>query len=303
MKKSLFFSLFLLLFLTLTFPVLGVSPNTKISPLPSVSLEATPAAKEATPASILEKVTEKKADITEVTPKITGKLAGYLSGKPIGPLSLTNFLQHAIRLAVKNGVPANTIVLILLFPVLALLIAASRHIIGIRGFGLFLPAVLSVVLVTTGIITGILMFLIILGVATASRLVLRYLKIQYLARVAILVWFICLGVFAGLFLSPYLGLKSLTALSIFPILILILFVQNFIDIQAGMSMKEAINMTIETLITALVCSLILNMEFLQKFVLLNPELVVVGVVILDIFVGKYVGLRILEYKKFKEITK
>ncbi|GAG23346.1 unnamed protein product, partial [marine sediment metagenome] len=55
---------------------------------------------------------EKKEDITEPTPEIKGKLERYLAKHPVGSLSITNFLQHAIREIIKKGVPANTIVLI-----------------------------------------------------------------------------------------------------------------------------------------------------------------------------------------------
>lgn len=265
--------------------------------------EATEAAQEATPSSIVERVVEKKEDITEPTPKVKGKLERYLVEYPIKPLTVTNFLQHAIRGAVKNGVPANTIVLILLFPLVAAIIAASRHILGIRGFGIFLPAVLSVVFVSTGIIDGLLLFLTIIIVATLSRMFLRKMKLQYLPRMAFLLWFVCLAVLAILFLSPILNLVSIITLSIFPILILILLAESFIGIQIGMSMKKAIRMTFETLIMALVCSGLLQLEFLQKFVLLNPEMTVIGVAVLDIFMGKYAGLRLLERKKFREILK
>ena len=44
---------------------------------------------------------------------------------------------------------------------LAALIAAARHLIGIRGFGIFLPAALSVSFVATGPIVGIIIFLLI----------------------------------------------------------------------------------------------------------------------------------------------
>lgn len=265
--------------------------------------EATEAAQEATPSSIVERIVEKKEDITEPTPKVKGKLERYLVEYPIKPLTVTNFLQHAIRGAVKNGVPANTIVLILLFPLVAAIIAASRHILGIRGFGIFLPAVLSVVFVSTGIIDGLLLFLTIIIVATLSRMFLRKMKLQYLPRMAFLLWFVCLAVLAILFLSPILNLVSIITLSIFPILILILLAESFIGIQIGMSMKKAIRMTFETLIMALVCSGLLQLEFLQKFVLLNPEMTVIGVAVLDIFMGKYAGLRLLERKKFREILK
>ena len=259
--------------------------------------------KEATPSSIVEVVVEKKDDITEPTPQIKGKLEKLLAEHPPRSLTVTNFLQHALREAVKKGVPANTIVLILLFPLVAAIIAASRHIVGISGFGIFLPAVLSVVFVATGIVEGLLLFLTIIIMATLSRMSLRKMKLQYLPRTALLLWFVCLGVFAFLFLSPSLNLTTIMTLSIFPILILILLAESFIGIQIGMSMKEAVRMTFETLILALFCSFVLKLEFLQKFVLLQPEITVIGVALLDVFMGKYVGLRLMEYKKFKPLLK
>ena len=268
------------------------------------SAEATPSAEKEEEIVALEiEEVEKKDDITEPTPEIKGKLERYLAKHPIGPLTVTNFLQHAIREIIKKGVPANTIVLILLFPLMAGLIAGSRHIVGIKGFGIFLPAVLSVVFVSTGIIEGLLLFLTIIIVATSARMFLRKMKLQYLPRMALLLWCVSLGVLGVLFIAPVLNLTSIMTLSIFPILILILLAESFIGIQIGMSMKQAIKITMQTLVVALVCSSILQLDFLQKFVLLKPEITVLLVAILDIFMGKYAGLRWLEYRKFKEILK
>lgn len=257
--------------------------------------------KEASPSSIVKVIVEKKEDITEPTPEIKGKLEKYLIEQPLKPLTITNFFQHAIRKSVKQGVPANTIVLILLFPLVAAIISGSRHLIGIRGFGIFLPAVLSVVFVSTGIINGLFLFLTIIVVATGARMILRKMKLQYLPRMALLLWSVSLGVLGLLFFAPKINLNTIVTLSIFPILILILLTENFISIQIGMSMKQAVKMTLETLIVALICSLVLQLDFLQKFVLLNPEITVLSIAILDIFIGRYTGLRLLEYKKFKEI--
>lgn len=281
-----------------------VTPQPSPSPAITLEKEATKSAeKEATPSSIVEKVVEKKPDITEPKPEIKGKLERYLAENPPKPLTITNFLQHAIREAVKRGVPANTIVLILLFPLVAAIIAATRHLIGFRGFGIFLPAVLSVVFVATGVVVGILLFLTILTVATFGRFVLRKLKLQYLPRMALLLWFVSLGVFVALFVSPFLNLEALTTISIFPILLLVLLTESFIGIQIGRSMREAIELTFETMLIALLCSLIFNLEFLQKFVLLYPETTVLVIALFDIYMGKYVGLRLSEYKKFKEILR
>jgi len=266
---------------------------------------ATPSAsvKESTPSSIVKEVTEKKEDITEPTPEVKGKLERFLMEHPPKPLTITNPIQHAIREAVKRGVPANMIVLVLLFPLVASLIAASRHIVGIRGFGIFLPAALSVVFVSTGITAGVLLFLTIITVATIARMLMRKMKLQYLPRMALLLWFVSLGVLAMLFLAPFLNLEELATISIFPVLILILTMESFIRVQIGKSMKQALRMSFETLIIALICSFIVQLDAVQRFVLIKPEIYIFAIGMADIYMGKYTGLRLLEYKKFKEILK
>jgi hypothetical protein len=120
---------------------------------------------------------------------------------------------------------------------------------------------------------------------------------------AILLWFISLGIFGIIFISPSLNLKDLTTVSIFPILFMILLVENFIEVQAGRSMKEAIGMTLETILIAVGCFLLMSWRWLQSFVLLNPEISVVGILLLNIFVGRYTGFRLLEYKRFQAVFK
>lgn len=314
MKKIFFLLSFLLLVISFKFPFFSFAQQKVtitseklgeevVEEEPVETSSPSGETEEATEAALPIKKVEKKPDITEPEPETLGKLEKILKEHPLKPLNLTNFLQHGIRETVKKGVPANTIVLLLLFPLVAAIIAASRHIVGIRGFGIFLPAVLSVVFVATGIIEGLILFITIIFVATGGRMLLRKMKLQYLPRVAFVLWFVSLGVLAVLFFAPALNLTTLITLSIFPILILILLAEDFFSIQIGMSMKQAIRITFETLVIALICSSVLKMEFLQKFVLLNPELVVLGIALLDIFMGRYTGLRLLEYKKFKEIIK
>jgi len=256
---------------------------------------------EATPSGIVEKVVEKKPDITEPEGEVKGKLERYLEQQELKPLSVTNFLRHAVHRAVRQGVPANTIVLVLLFPVVAAIISASRHLLGLRGFGIFTPAVLSVAFVATGLVSGILLFLVILAVASVGRVLLRKMKLQYLPRMALLLWFVSLGVFGLLFVAPSLNLRELTAINIFPILILVLLAESFIEVQIGKSQKEAIELTAETLVLAIISSLVLSLDIVQRVALLNPEALVLFVAIFNVFIGRYVGLRFKEYLRFKAI--
>ena len=274
------------------------------TPSPAPTTETATHSATATPSAVVEKViVVEKPDITEPTVEPKGRLERYLDEQRLGPLNYTNFLRYSIRQAVSRGVPANTIVLILLFPVVAAIIAASRHLLGIRGFGIFTPAVLSVAFVATGLVSGILLFLVILLVADLGQRLLKRLKLQYLPRMALLLWFVSLGVFAVIFLTSLVNFGTITNLNIFPILIMVLIAETVIEVRIGKSPKEAADLTIETIILAVVSGLILSLDLVQKSALLNPEILVLSVAIFDIFVGKFVGLRLLEYLKYRKLLK
>lgn len=265
--------------------------------------EATRGASLASPsAEVEQRIQEKQEkDITDTSGPQKTKLAVFLDENPPGPLSWNNFIQYAIRYAVSEGVPPTTLVLVLLFPLVASLIAASRHIIGLRGFGIYSPAVLSVALVSTGFFEGILIFLAIVITALGANKFLRKTKLSYLPRTALLMETIALGIFALLVIAPILNIVDLVSLNIFPILILVLLAENFLDAQGRTKQAEAIALTAETLGLAVVSSLILRWEPLQKLVLLEPELLIVSIAMVNVLIGKFVGLRISERFRFRAL--
>jgi hypothetical protein len=267
------------------------------------SAEATAEASLASPsAEVVEKIKEKTdEDITQPTEKQKSKLATYLEETPIGPLNWNNFIQHAIRDAITKGVTPNILVLVLLFPLVASLIGASRHIVGLRGFGIYIPAVLAMALVSTGIIEGITIFGAIVGVALMAKRILKKTKLSYLPRTALLLWVISMGIFGVILLSPTFGLVSLMSINIFPILILVLLAENFLDAQAKSKESEAIALTIETLALAFASSLLLRWEVMQKFALTEPELLILTTVLINLVIGKFAGLRLKEWFRFRSL--
>ena len=86
---------------------------------------------------------EPRENLTEPQPSLS-ELEKALAKQQLGPLGMTNFLKYAIHEAVAAGVPVNTVVLILLLPILIAVIAALRHLVGIQGFGIFTPTMISV---------------------------------------------------------------------------------------------------------------------------------------------------------------
>ena len=273
------------------------------------SIEATLAAEASEGASLAsqsakvdDKIKEKiDEDITETSGKQKSVLATHLDDNPIGALSWNNIIQKAIRKAVAAGMPANIIVLLLIFPIIASIVALSRHVIGLKGFGIYIPSVLSVAFVSTGIITGVIIFMAVLLSSIVTRSLVKRFKLPLLPRTAMLLFGVSTAMLALLLIGSVYNVDLVLNISIFPLLIIILLTENFMETQLFSSQKEAFSITFETLIVAVLCSFIIGSEEIQKFVILRPELVLIGVAITNLAIGRYTGLRLLEYMRFREL--
>lgn len=275
-------------------PALAATRRPLVSPSPSPIPTPTPTA---TPAPVI--------NLTRETKEVLGPLETALKNQSLGKIWPQNPLKYAIRGAIAAGVPANTIVLLLLLPVIAAFIAGARHLVGIRGFGIFLPAALAVTFVATGPVVGIGLFLLIVAISTGVRLSLRKAraKLQYLPRMALILWFVSCGVLGILFLQPLVHWQNLSSVSIFPVLILALLAEDFTRVQLGKSVKIAISLTSETLFLSLISYLFLTLRSVQIFALLHPEALLLTVVVFNLLLGRYTGLRILEFWRFRRLLR
>lgn len=204
----------------------------------------------------------------------------------------------AIERAVSMGVPEHTIILLLLLPLVAFVIAFSRNVVGIRGFGIFLPAALAVTFVATGPLIGVGLFLVIILVSTLVRMILRKLnlKLQYLPRMAFILWAVVIGVLGLLFIFP-------SNVSVFAVLILVLLSEDFTRVQLGKSVKTALSLTTETLILSMISYFFLTLRPLQSFVLAYPVISLIVTGLLNFSLAKYSGLRLMEIYRFRKLIK
>jgi hypothetical protein len=94
----------------------------------------------------------------------------------------------------------------------------------------------------------------------------------------------------------------MTNVSIFAVLIVALLTEDFIRVQLGKSAKTAISLTNETIILALLSYIFLTLRSVQEFALLRPELYLILVLVFDLILGKYSGLRLLEVWRFRRLV-
>lgn len=295
------FAVLTALYLLLSIPTTTFAQRIVVSPLPSVSPEASESASPS-PSPEVTPSPEPRVDITQQNEESIGLLGRALRDQKLGSPWL-NPMKYAIRAAAAAGVPTNTIVLLLLLPVIAAVIAAARHIIGLRGFGISFPAALSVVFLAVGPVLGITLFSAMVLFSTIARMGIKKLKLQlqYLPKMALILWAVVIGVLGILFLAPIIQHPDLTNVSIFPVLILALLAEDFSKVQSGKSARTAIDKATETIVLALISYIILTLESVRIFAITNPEILLFGVAVANYIVGRYVGLRFLEYWRFRKL--
>ena len=129
MKKIIFLSTTFFFFFLFFFEVLPIlaQKNTLQEPEEISQEEATASSTILEKAKKVEPTSAPRADITRETEETVEPLTRLLNEQKLGAVLPYNLIKYAIRGAVASGVPPNTIVLLLLIPGVAALIAAARH--------------------------------------------------------------------------------------------------------------------------------------------------------------------------------
>ena len=211
-------------------------------------------------------------------------------------------MSDIIQLIASQGVSIETIYLILVLPFVATLIAAFRQLIGVKSFGIYTPLVLTFAFWAIGIKYGIAIFLIIFLTGTAVRYVLRNFRLLYMPRMAIVLTVISLAILALLAIGGYLDKSGLASTSILPILILITLIEKFISAQVEKGFRTAAFLSVETLIISIAGYYFIIWDQFRNLVLEHPEYILLLFVI-NIFLGKWTGIRLSEYLRFREVLK
>lgn len=204
---------------------------------------------------------------------------------------------------VNQGVPQETVVLLLMLPIVATIIAFARQIIGIKGFGIYTPLILSFAFLSTGLKYGLLFFITILSVGTLARFLVKRSRLLYLPRIAIVLALVALAILTIFWLGAYTDRKGLIAASVFAILIMITLVEKFIAAQIERGARKAIILTTETLVLSIICYWVASWLWLQNVVFLYPVWIFLIAIVINIFLGRWTGLRFYEYFRFRELIK
>jgi hypothetical protein len=203
-------------------------------------------------------------------------------------------------LAVRSHVSLPALNLILVLPLVAFFLVILRNVIGLETFGTFAPMLLSLAFLTTGLAWGFVVFFILVGLGAGLRLVLQGLRLHLVSRVAILISVMAVSMVGLTVLGATWGIGALLHVSIFPMVIMANIIENFTNTQLERGTGEALRLTLNTLLVATSSYIGIEYTGLKPLVLTFPELLV-GVIAIEVWLGRWRGLRLVEYLRFYQV--
>lgn len=194
-------------------------------------------------------------------------------------------------------VSLSLIMVILMIPIGATVVAFSRNIVGVTPYGTFMPALVAVSFRDTGFLFGSIMFATVILIGCGANMALMKLRLLHIPRLTAIITTVVLSILALSVVCIRLGITSGAAVSLFPMAILSLTCERFTMATMTDGWKVAFTRLIVTFVVSSACFVVINWTFLQLLVAAFPELLLVNIAI-NIVMGSWTGMRIAEIFRF-----
>jgi transglutaminase-like putative cysteine protease len=194
--------------------------------------------------------------------------------------------------------PFSLLRTILMLPIGALVVVVFRNVIGMPTFGTFLPALIAAAAGETGAGWGVVAILLLVAVVAVVRWAVARLELLHSPTLAILLAAVALTILATSLLAEQVGLVRLTRITMFPLAVMAITAERFYLGLAEHGPRAAGKELAGTLLVMLACYVVMNSLALQVLVIGFPEILLL-VVAADVYLGRWVGVRLSEYLRFR----
>ena len=196
----------------------------------------------------------------------------------------------------------NTLKWLMIFPLGILLVVLMRNVIGISTMGTFTPMLISMSLIKTGFIPGLLCYSLIILLGIVIRATLTRLNLLLVPRISAVVILVIMIMQVLTVLGYHFDLKIAASAVFFPIIITAWIIERASITWEEEGAKNATKQIINTSIVAIFTYFVISNKYILHFMYAFNEwnLVILFIVML---LGTYTGYRIVELKRFAPLIK
>ena len=196
----------------------------------------------------------------------------------------------------------NTFKMILLLPIGALIVVIMRLIVGLRTSGTFMPILIALALIQTTLITGIVIFLTVVGTGLVIRSYLSRLNLLFVARISAVIIVVIVIMASISIISNKLGFNQAMTVTLFPLIILAWTIERMSILWEEDGPREVFVQGAGSLITAVIAYLFMTNHIIEYLTFNFPELMLVTLALI-LMLGQYTGYRLSELYRFKSLER
>lgn len=212
------------------------------------------------------------------------------------------FVSQFINTLSNTWVKLSDIYIILLLPIFLTLVGFSKHVIWISTLGTIIPVFMSLLYIELWIpFTLWLLALLVIVNIWISKFISKY-TLLYTPKVTFIT---ILNLFVFMFLYQVVWYFDILEMQLDNILYIVLFfiiAEKLITIITSKEFREYKKSLSWTIIISLLCYMLYNIDTLLVFLAAYPEVLII-LVPFNFILGRFTGLRITEYLRFREIVK
>lgn len=195
----------------------------------------------------------------------------------------------------------NTLKWLMIFPLGILIIVLMRNVIGIQTMGTFTPMLLSMSLVKTGFVPGLVCFGLIVSIGLLLRALLSKLNLLLVPRISSVVIFVILIMQAFTILGYKLHFDIASSAAFFPIIIMAWIIERASITWEEDGPANAGKEVFNSLLVAIITYFIISSETIRHIMFAFNELNLV-ILFMVMLLGTYTGYRLTELKRFSPIA-
>lgn len=197
----------------------------------------------------------------------------------------------------KTGISSKVLSMLMLLPLGALIVAIFRNVIGVKTFGVFLPVLIAISFTSTGLIFGIISFISVLLLISLLHYPLLQWGILHVPKLVVMLSGVVFLMVILLFAGMNFKIAMVSGLTFFPIIILTICAEKYARIVVEEGITNASKILLQTILVTLFCYTIVNSHLIFLLLMNFPEILLL-VAVSSLMLGKWIGLRIAEYRRF-----
>lgn len=198
----------------------------------------------------------------------------------------------------NSGLPLNALRGLLLLPLVAVVIAIMRNVIGMKTFGIFLPALIALGLTNVHLGWGILAFCIVIAAIALLHYPLEKIGLLHTPKIVIMLTVVVVLLLGICLVSVQNNWAALSMTMFLPVIVVSITAERFAKTLVEEQLPEALKMLAYTSLIAALCYPVLQSNLLLGLFLHLPEMYLILLAFM-VLLGRWIGMRVLEYQRFQ----